>query len=78
MIHTTSKKYMTALNLSTIMKQLPETLFARISKSYIINTQHIVSVGVDYVDVAGDELSLGLSYKEAFLSTHVKKTLLKR
>ena len=34
-IHTSSKKYMTALNLSTIMKQLPETLFARISKSYI-------------------------------------------
>jgi len=78
MIHTSSKKYMTALNLSTIMKQLPETLFARISKSYIINTQHIVSVGVDYVDVAGDELNLGLSYKEAFINTHVKSTLLKR
>lgn len=78
MIHTTSHKYMTALNLSTIMKQLPQKLFARISKSYIINTQHIVSVGLDYVDIAGSEITLGNSYKEDFINTHVKKTLLKR
>ena len=60
------------------MKQLPQTLFARISKSYIINTQHIVSVGLDYVDIAGSEITLGNSYKENFINTHVKKTLLKR
>ena len=78
MINTSSKKYMTALNISTIMKHLPDTIFARISKSYIINTQHIDSVGVDHVDVARDELSLGMSYKEAFMNIHVKKTLLKR
>ncbi len=78
LIHTSTKNYMTALNLSTIYKQLPLKLFARISKSYIINTQHVTSVGLDYVDVAGDELSLGLSYKEEFINNHVKKTLLKR
>ena len=78
LIHTGTKKYMTALNLSTIMKQLPDSKFARISKSYIINTQHIKLVGADYVDVAGEELNLGMSYKENFIQKHVKSTLLKR
>jgi DNA-binding LytR/AlgR family response regulator len=43
-IQTESKKVLTAMNIKTIHAQLPEKNFTRVSKSFIVNTNHIVSV----------------------------------
>lgn len=77
-LHTNQKKYMTALNLSTISKQLPSQQFVRISKSYIVNVAHIDEVGLDYVSIRNEEVTLGKSYKEDFINRFVKTNLLKR
>jgi len=77
-IHTKQKKYMTSMNVKTILAQLPDTLFARISKSYIIQVKQIKSIGVDTIYTDNNELPLGPSYKEAFINKFVKTNLVSR
>jgi two-component system, LytTR family, response regulator len=43
-IQTETKKVLTAMNIKTIHAQLPEKIFTRVSKSFIVNTNHIISV----------------------------------
>jgi len=69
---------MTAMNIKTILSKLPTENFARVSKSYIINTSYLTSVDVDSVYLENEELPLGKTYKEQFLKNHIAKNLLKR
>jgi len=77
-IHTSSEKYMTAMNVGTFYSHLDDNNFARVSKSYIINVSYIDHVDVDLITIAGHEIPLGRTYKEAFLEKHIKGKLLKR
>jgi len=77
-IHTENDKYITALNVKTILKKLPAEQFARVSKSYIININKITTVDIDTISLSKDEIPLGNTYKEAFLKQHVNSKLLKR
>jgi len=77
-IHTTDKKYMTAMNVKTILSQLPEAYFARISKSYIIQIKQIRSISTDTIYTENHELPLGPSYKENFIEKYVKTNLVSR
>jgi len=72
MIFTETKKYMTALNIKTIFSQLPTSIFARVSKSYLINVDRIESIDIDSIIIGKEEIPLGNSYKEAFLKKYVK------
>ncbi len=78
MIHTPEKKYMTAMNVKTILSQLPAQLFSRVSKSYIVNIDKIESVDTDMIYIQNHDIPLGNTYKEEFLKTHIKDRLLKR
>lgn len=77
-IHTATKRYVTALNLATILRQLPNCIFARVSKSYIVNVDHMQSLGHDTIMIAGQEIPVGPSYKEKFVKDHLDDKLLKR
>ncbi len=78
MIHTQDNKYMTAMNIKTILKQLPVEIFSRVSKSYIVNIHKIESIDTDMIYFGDSEIPLGSTYKEAFLENHIKVKLLKR
>lgn len=78
LIHSKEKKYMTAMNIKTILSQLPKSHFARISKSYIVQIHQIKSVGVDTIYTLDHELPLGPSYKEAFINDYIKTNLVSR
>ena len=77
-IHTVNDKIMTAMNLRTIHSKLPAKFFARISKSYLVNVQHVDAFDNDTIYVTGDELPLGKSYKEVFKTEYVDKNLVGR
>ncbi len=77
-IHTPEKRIITAMNVKTILSHLPDKLFYRINKSYIINVDKIDTVETDFVNVAGEEIPIGSSYKEAFLNNIIKGKLIKR
>lgn len=78
MIFTSEGKYMTAMNIKTIFSKLPTHIFARVSKSYIINVNMIESINVDHIIIDKEEIPLGNTYKVEFLSTHIKGKLFKR
>ena len=77
-IHSADQKYMTAMNVGTIARQLPSETFARVSKSYIVNINYIKSIDVDTITLKDAEIPLGKSYKEDFLNNYIKGKLLKR
>jgi len=77
-IHTATEKFMTSMNVGTIHRQLPEDIFARVSKSHIINIEFISTIEIDTIWLNEIEIPLGNTYKENFLNTHVKSNLIKR
>lgn len=77
-IHTADRKLITAMNIRTIGNQLPVGMFMRVSKSYVINTIHIISFDTDFIYIDKEEIPLGISYREAFLEQYVKNRIVKR
>ena len=78
MIHTKKEKIMTAMNIKTINSQLPDSIFVRVSKSYIINIDFVDFVDQDFIQVAGEEIPLGRTYKEHFINGYIKTNLIQR
>lgn len=77
-LHTPERKVITAMNLKTIFDKLPPSLFARISKSYIVNTTHIVSIDNFTVFLNKLELPIGQNFREDFFRTFVEGKIVKR
>ena len=78
MISTEKKRYMTAMNVGTTIKQLPSDRFARVSKSYIIHIEKITQIDTDFIYLGDIDIPLGASYKENFINNYVKKKLIGR
>ena len=77
-LNTKDKKIMPAMNLKTILQQLPPNIFARVNKSYIVNINFIKSVDTDFITLPNKEIPLGRTYKEAFINNYIKTNLIKR
>jgi DNA-binding LytR/AlgR family response regulator len=77
-IKTESKKVLTAMNIKTIHAQLPEKNFTRVSKSFIVNTNHIVSVDAHSVYIKEEEIPIGSNFKDAFFVKFVSEKVIKR
>lgn len=71
-LYTPSRKIISAVNIKNIYAQLPRDLFIRISKSYIVNIQHIESFDQNNVYLVNEELPLGSAFKEEFFEVMVK------
>ena len=78
MLYTTKDKVMTAMNIKTINAQLPSSIFVRISKSFIININYIDAVDQDFIQLDGEEIPLGKTYKEDFINNYIKTNLIQR
>jgi DNA-binding LytR/AlgR family response regulator len=80
-IFTGKEKIITAMNMKTINEQLPGHIFARVSKSHIVNINYIVSVDLDSIQLSGptgEEIPLGDTYREEFINRYVKTNLIGR
>lgn len=77
-IQLTDKKILTAMNVKNIAARLPGNIFARISKSFIVNITHIISFDSFTVYLKQEELPIGNSYKDEFLANYVNSKLLTR
>ncbi|MEM7035508.1 MAG: LytTR family DNA-binding domain-containing protein, partial [Bacteroidota bacterium] len=77
-IHTHSARYSTAMNMKTIHAQLPEKIFARISKSYIVNVGQISAFDNEHVYVGDESLPIGKAFREAFKRVYVEGKLIGR
>jgi len=77
-IYTRDTKIITSMNVKTIGSQLPETIFARVSKSYIVNVLHISSFDNELVYIQNHEIPLGQSFKDDFIKQHIEGKIVKR
>jgi two-component system, LytTR family, response regulator len=68
-IHTAGKTYITRLTMQNIIIQLPEPLFCRIHKSYIVNKKFINKVYGNIVSLNDIELPVGTTYKSNLLKS---------
>jgi len=78
MIITDGGKYLTAMNIKRMLIQLPDSIFARCAKSYIVNTERIKTIEIDCLYIEDSEIPLGNSYKETFLKQVVGNRLIDR
>jgi len=77
-IHTADNKVITSMNVKTIAAQLPATIFARVSKSYIVNVRHITSFDNELIYIQNNEIPLGQSFKDEFLKQYIDGKIVKR
>jgi DNA-binding LytR/AlgR family response regulator len=67
-IHTTRGKFITYLTFKGIKEKLPERLFVKIHKSYLVAIGAVNSVADDEVIVGNIRLPIGKTHKVAFLN----------
>jgi two-component system, LytTR family, response regulator len=72
------KKILGSMNLKSIGDQLPAQQFARISRSFIVNTRHIDSFDSFCIYIRDNELPIGDSYKDYFFSTYIDGKVVRR
>jgi DNA-binding LytR/AlgR family response regulator len=77
-IYTRDNKIITSMNVKTIATQLPASIFARVSKSYIVNTQHISSFDNELIYIHNNEIPLGQGFKDEFLKQYIDGKIIKR
>lgn len=78
LVHTREDRFPVAMNLKTFNSNLPDDLFARINKSNVVNVKHISEIVDNHVVILKHKLSIGRSYREDFLNTHIMKKLIDR
>jgi DNA-binding LytR/AlgR family response regulator len=70
------RKVITAMNIKTVAAQLPDTIFVRINKSFIVNLENIDAVDSYYIYIQQEEIPIGESFKAGFLNKYiVNKTI---
>ena len=62
-IHTFTDRYITWINLKNIHSQLPDSVFVRVNKSYVVNIQHITSYTHQFVYIGDTEIPIGRAYE---------------
>lgn len=77
-IHVDNKKVLAAMNIKTIFNQLPIKNFARVSKSYIVNTNQIISVDTNSIFIKEEEIPIGSNYKDEFFKHYVDGKTIRR
>src|SRR5689334_2030798 len=77
-IYTDDNKIITSMNIKTIAGQLPASIFARVSKSYIVNTLRISSFDNELIYIGNNEIPLGQSFKDDFIKQYIDKKIVKR
>lgn len=69
-IHTTTQKLITAMNLKTIHQKIISESFMRVSKSYIVNFSHIQSFDNHTIYIDESEIPLGEIFKAEFFAKY--------
>ena len=61
---TTERDYTLSMSLSALERKLPERIFLRVHRSYLVNLRKIDEIGSDELIVSGRSVTLGRSYRE--------------
>lgn len=76
MIYTQDAKIITAINLKNIYEQLPQNIFIRVSKSYIVNFEHIDSLDNNDILIGNQKIPIGNSFRDYLFDEFISKNIL--
>ncbi|OJV51973.1 MAG: hypothetical protein BGO31_09920 [Bacteroidetes bacterium 43-16] len=71
-------KQIVLANLAKMEDQMPESMFIRISRSFIVNKQHVKSINAEQIQIESTYLNIGKQYAEKVLSSIIGKNVIKR
>ncbi|TRW26654.1 response regulator transcription factor [Flavobacterium zepuense] len=74
-IYVEDSKIITAMNLKTIHSQINPAVFARVSKSYLVNINHIDSFDNHTIYIKNTEIPIGDVFCKDFLDLYLGKNL---
>lgn len=74
-IYINDNKIITAMNLKTISQHLPETMFIRVSKSYLVNINYIDSFDNHTIYMKSTEIPIGEVFRKKFLEQYLGKNI---
>ncbi|MDR1370965.1 MAG: LytTR family DNA-binding domain-containing protein [Dysgonamonadaceae bacterium] len=74
-IQTETKRIITKLYLRTILELLPDKMFFRINKSYIVNLRKIDSFDNNDVFIGKHEIGIGATYREEFYKIFMSRKI---
>lgn len=66
-LKTTHGNYITHMTMKSVSELLPNTLFRRIHRSYVVGVSHLTMIGKNEVHVGKECIPVGESYKQALL-----------
>jgi DNA-binding LytR/AlgR family response regulator len=75
LIYTDESKIVTAMNLKTIQKHLNANSFSRVSKSFLVNINHIDSFDKHTIYIKQAEIPIGEMFKKPFLEMYLGKNI---
>ncbi|AMR32491.1 DNA-binding response regulator [Mucilaginibacter sp. PAMC 26640] len=70
-IFTHNQKLITAMNLKTIHQKIPQGLFFRVSKSFLVNMEQVSSFDNHAVYIGATEIPLGEIYRNDFAKKYI-------
>lgn len=74
-VYTRNQKLITAMNLKTIHQKIPQNIFLRVSKFYVVNKDFIESFDYHSIYIGESEIPLGDVYKRDFFTVYSKGAL---
>ncbi len=76
---TSNKSHMVLISLKNLEKQLPENLFIRVHKQYIINVLHIKNISVSDIKLSNNlVIPVSIAYKQSLQDNLINKKTLTR
>ena len=77
-VYCRDERHTVASNLKSIHSDLPQNIFLRISKSFIINVSKISAIDNDFVYLASKKIPIGNNFKKVVLDFISRKKIMKR
>lgn len=67
-LFTKSEKHILSASLKQVEEKLPESVFIRTHRSYIVNINKIDGIGIRYLTIGKAEIPIGKTYKDALMN----------
>lgn len=77
-VHCGNEKHIVASNLKTIHTSLPQHVFIRVNKSFIVNTSKIKTIDHEWVVIDAKKIPIGLNFKKNVSDFLSQKKVIKR
>ncbi|MDB5132515.1 MAG: DNA-binding response regulator [Mucilaginibacter sp.] len=77
-LYTTARKMIVYITLKSLEEQLPENLFIKVHKSFIVNRDKIKSIEGNMINIGSEKVTISQNLREKVLSEILKDKMIKR